>query len=236
MGAKPVTLRTFRWGTIKEAKAAFQKILRGYGLNEEVTDPVHVAMLHELLERHPRGQEKTGAGVDHFYIGRTQQEDGAVRYWSGRGIWIRRVDGSPADLGYTAALVGPSPKVDAKDAMRHAVSSRRDDYRDSRYVDRSDVSCFLSGEPLDESDAQVIYVDPAWEQITYRFAQAEGGWEQLRVNSGDGAAQIGGRLADPDVLRRWLEFFDAHANMELASRSAAARRPWPDETAWDPSL
>ncbi|TFC49057.1 DUF3223 domain-containing protein [Cryobacterium sp. TMT2-17-1] len=235
MVAKPVVLRTFRWETIGKAKEAFRGILHAYDLDEKVTDPTHDAMLRELLEQHPRVEEKTGVGVDHFYIGRTQQEDGAVRFWSGRGIWIRRVDEGTADFGYIAAITGPSPKVDVKDAMRHAVGSRRDDYRESRYASGSDLTCFLSREPLDETDSQVIYVNPAWEQLTYRFAHGEGGWDQIEVSSGDGAAQIGGRLADPGVLRRWLEFFDAHANMELASRSAAARRPWPDEVSWDPS-
>lgn len=234
MVAKPVVLRTFRWDTISKAKEAFRAILHTYDLNERITDPTHVKMLHELLEQHPRVQEKTGQGVDHFYVGRTQQEDGSVRHWNGRGIWIRRVDGSPADFGYNAAITGPSARVDAKDAMRHAVSTRRDDYRERRYAGASDVTCFLSGEMLDETDAQVIYVNPTWEQLTYRFALSEGGWEQIKVSSGDGSAQIGGRLSDPEVLRRWLASYDAHANLEIASRSSAARRPWPDETAWDP--
>jgi hypothetical protein len=73
-------------------------------------------MLRQLLEKHARVQEKNGPGVDHFYIGRTQQEDGAVRFWSGRGIWIRRVDEGTADFGYIAAIAGQSPKVDVKDA------------------------------------------------------------------------------------------------------------------------
>lgn len=232
MVSKPVLLGAFRWNSIKDAQAAFKAILYGYELDEQVTDPTHIEMLFELLERHPRGPEKTGLGVDHFFIGRT--EDGAVRYRRGRGIWIRRVDGSREDLGYTSVLSGPSAKVDAKDAMRHAVTARRDAYRDRRFEDGTDVFCFLSGESLAEADAQVIYVDPAWEQLTFRFAEDEGGWESIAVSAGGGSAQIGGRLADPDVLRRWLDFFDANANMELASKSAAARRPWADETAWDP--
>lgn len=234
MVAKPVVLRTFRWDTIEKAKEAFRTILYAYEVNEDVTDPTHVAMLFELLERHPRVQEKTGAGVDSFFIARTQQEAGAARHWSGQGIWIRRVDGSTADFGYRAAITGSSPKVDAKDAMRHAVVSRRDDYRESRFASGAVVSCFLSGEPLDEMDAQVIYVEPAWEQLTYAFAQREGGWDQIVVSSGEGGVQIGGRIADADVLSRWLAFFDEHARMELASRSPAARRPWPDEQAWSP--
>lgn len=234
MVAKPVVLRTFRWETIGKAKEAFREILQTYDLNEKVTNPIHDAMLRELLEQHPRVVEKTGAGVDHFYIGRTQQEDGAVRFWRGRGIWIRRVDLGTVDFGYVAAITGPSPKVDVKDAMRHAVASRRDDFRNRHYASGSARTCFLSGEPLDEKEAQVIYVDPAWEQLTYRFAHGEGGWEQIEVSSGEGSAQIGGRLADADVLCRWLEFYDAYANMELASRSAAVRRPWPDEDSWAP--
>ncbi|KAI1693294.1 hypothetical protein Ddc_22950 [Ditylenchus destructor] len=235
MVAKPVVLRTFRWDTITKAKEAFKAILHGYGLNEQITDATHVAMLHELLERHPRVAEKTGAGVDYFYVGRTQQEDGSVKYWNGRGIWIRRVDGSSTDFGYNAAITWPSQKADVKDAFRHAVSPQRDAYREARFLSGDAVACCISGEPIGEADAQVIYVDPTWEQLTFRFAESEGGWDRIAVSAGEGAALIGGRLADPDVLGRWLEFFGCHANMQLASRSAASRRPWSDEKEWSPS-
>jgi hypothetical protein len=139
MVAKPVVLRTFRWETTKEAKKAFRDILHAYALIEQVTNTTHDAMLRELHEQHPQAKDKTGHGVDHYYIGRTQQEDGGVRFSSGRRIWICRVNGSTADFGYNAAITGPSPKVDVKDALSQHVGSRRDDYRESRYARGSDL-------------------------------------------------------------------------------------------------
>lgn len=79
----------------------------------------------------------------------------------------------------TSAIPRCSPghlrRLMPKDAMRHAVTARRDAYRDRRFEDGTDVFCFLSGESLAEADLQVIYVDPAWEQLTFRFAEDEGG-------------------------------------------------------------
>lgn len=105
MVAKPVVLRTFRWETIGKAKEAFRGILHAYDLDEKVTDPTHDAMLRELLEQHPRAEEKTGVGVDHFYIGRTQQDDGAVRFGADAGFGFAVWMGARLTLGISP----PSP-------------------------------------------------------------------------------------------------------------------------------
>ncbi len=236
MVAKPVQLRSFRWKSIKEAKEAFRTLLNSYELDQRVNDAVHEQMLRELIEVHPRGPEKIGAGIDYFFVARTEEIGGSISYWSRRGIWIRRVDGTREDLGYTSALSGASHRVDVKDALRHAVADRRDRYRDSRFASGDEVVCVLTARPVIEADAQVIYVDPTWEQLTYRFAQQVGGWHAIEISSAREGGQIGGRIADRKVMALWLDFFDTYANPQIASRSAAAKRRTSKEDDWVPLI
>ncbi len=73
---------------------------------------------------------------------------------------------------------------------------------------------------------------PSWGQLTFRFAESEGGWDQILVASGDGGVQIGSHLMDEGVHTRWLAFYDKHAKMRLATASEASARPRPPQDAW----
>ena len=237
MPAMPVAFETFTWPTKSAAKAAFRAILNDdrYEIGDPVTDPTHVAMLHEALDRHPDSASKVGDGVDHFYVGKTSQDKAAFVRKDARGIWIRRVDGSAEDFSYQTAIDGRSAKNDAKDAMRAAVIKHRLRYRDRRFAAGVPVVSFISGEPIDEpADAQTIYVTPEWGQLTFRFASNVGGWDQIVVASGGGAVQVGGRIADPSVENAWVEFHAKYARLELATASEAARRRRAPEAAWIP--
>jgi hypothetical protein len=234
----PVVLDSFSWRSKAAAEAAYRAILRdsGYEVGDRIDDPIHERMLFELLERHPDAVEKAGPGVDHFFIGRTA--DGNHSFSVAKdatGIWIRRVDGTPDDFSYRTAIQSNTPKSDAKEAMRELVDARRLQYRDERFAEGHPVFSDLTGAPFAARDeAQVIYVDPTWAQLTYAFATGEGGWDRMPVHSGHGDTRIGSALEDETQADRWLEFHEAHASFGLAKASEAARRPHSDEKAWTP--
>lgn len=235
--AIPVTFDTFSWKSKKAAYAAFREILRnsGYGIGDPISDPVHEAMLFEALDRHPDSADKTGSGVDYFYVGKTSQDKAAFVSDDALGIWIHRTDGSDEDFSYKTAIDGRSAKNDAKDAMRQAVLDTRLRNRDDAYAAGAPVLSAISGDPIpNRADAHTIYTDPDWCQLTYRFAETQGGWDNITVTSGDGDAQIGGRFVDPAVERAWIDFHDTHAQMVFATASEAAQRPRASETAWAP--
>lgn len=237
MAAIPVSFESFSWPTKSAAKAAYRSILNDdrYDIGDRVTDPTHVAMLFEALDRHPDSLEKAGDGVDYFYVGKTNQDKAAFVRKDARGIWIRRLDGSAEDFSYQTAIDGRSAKNDAKEAMRSAVVEHRLSYRDRRFASGVPVVSFISGEPIEEpADAQAIYVMPEWSQLTFRFASNLGGWDKIVVTSGSGAAQVGGRIADSEVEAAWLQFHADYAQLELATASEAARRRRAPENAWSP--
>ncbi|MBQ3358481.1 MAG: DCL family protein [Microbacterium sp.] len=235
MVAIPVTFETFSWPTIGKATEEFKTLLNdsGYDIGDKIDNPAHVLLLTEALDRHPDSQDKIGVGIDYFYVGKTSQDKSAFVREDARGFWIRRKDGSTEDFSYQTCIKGRSAKNDAKDAMRQAVLGARLAYREGRYAGGATVTSFLSGMPIAKaSDAQTIYVSPEWGQLTYRFAESQGGWDKIDVDPG--SAQAGGRFADPVVEQAWLDFHRDHANLQLATASEAAQRTRSAETGWKP--
>lgn len=239
MAGIPVLLETFSWPTRSEAEAAFRGILRssGYSVGDVVSDLVHHRMLLELLERHPDYVEKVGPGVKEFYISRTRDANGVFVGANAIGIWIRRVDGDEVDFSYLTAIRQTSAMSDAKEALRAEVDDRRRAYREARFASREEVLSDLSGERINElRDAQVVYLVPTWEQLASRFADDEGGWDELVVApASSGIAAIGSRLADRSQAGRWLEFHTRHANLGLAKASEASQRRQVSNLDWLPA-
>jgi hypothetical protein len=238
MAGIPVVLETFSWPTRSAAEAAFRGILResGYSVGDAVSDPVHHRMLIELLERHPEHAQKTGPGVKEFFIGRTRDASGVFVGAKAIGIWIRRVDGEEVDFSYLTAIRQHSAKSDAKEALRTEVDDRRQEYREARFASRGEVRSDLSGDRIDNlRDAQVIYMSPTWGQLTYRFAERQGGWGELAATpAASGIAAVGSRLADRSQAGRWLVFHARHAKLGLATASEASRRRQTSDLDWMP--
>lgn len=230
----PVHLDSFTWTSKEKAEAAFRAILRDprYKVYDRISDPVHDRMLRELVERHPEGTEKEGVGIDHFFIGRTRDGEYKMARSDATGIWLQRTDGKKEDFGFLAAIRQHSPRSRVKEGLREAVMDRRTDFLESQRVKGGLIQSDLSGNSIEFTDAQVVYVDPTWEQLAYRFAQSEGGWDAIKLDTGAGRALIGSKLADVALENRWLQFFDENAVFSIASRDEAVRRPRSDETAW----
>ncbi|MDO4256339.1 MAG: DCL family protein [Kocuria sp.] len=238
MAGIPVVLETFSWSTRRAAEAAFRDILRnsGYSVGDVVSDPVHHRMLIELLERHPDHVEKSGPGVQEFFIARTRDASGVFVGANAIGIWIRRIDGEEVDFSYTSAIRQHSVKSDAKEALRFEVDDRRQGYREARFAAGKGVRSDLSGDEIEHlRDAQVIYMSPTWGQLTHQFAESEGGWEKLTVTpAASGSAAVGSRLADRSQAGRWLVFHTRHANLGVATASEASRRREISDLGWVP--
>jgi hypothetical protein len=216
---------------------AFRDILRnsGYGVGDEIDDPVHDLMLREVIERHPDRDEKIGVGIDHFYIGLTADGDRVAVRPDATGIWLRRTNGERVDFSYQTAIKGGNPKTDAKEAMRLAVEEIRYDYRDAIYAAGGSAYSALTGvEITSHKDAQVIYISPTWGQLTYRFAESEGGWAAIATHSGHGGVRVGGGFEDVEMEQRWLDFHETHARYGLATINEAAQRTRESETGWTP--
>jgi hypothetical protein len=120
-------------------------------------------------------------------------------------------------------------------ALKAAVDGERLAYRDSRFVPGGIVTSDISGAPFARrADAIVIYQNPSFSQLAFRFAESEGGWNAIAVSQGGKSAFIGDALVDSGVESRWLTFWRTHAVLSLATKSEGAKRPRADETGWTP--
>lgn len=234
--AVKVVLPSFSWPSRRAALDDFRLLHTGgpYAVHDRISGPAHDLMLREVLDLHPDAAEKIGVGVDYFFVGLTRDGDKFNVRPDATGIWIKRVDGSEVDFSYRTCINHHTPESDAKEGLRLAVESRRLEYRQAR-IDSGTFASDISGTVFAaREDGYVIYDDPSWGQLTFRFAESEGGWDRILVDSGLGAVQIGSHLMDAGVHDRWLSFYDTHANRTLATASESASRPRPPQAGWTP--
>jgi len=178
--AIPVVLDTFIFPS-KSAVLKFVKeeILWGYNLSEQVTDVDHDRLLRELVQRGDASGEKRGGGIEYFFIQSTSAGDRAFVRADARGIWIKRVDDREVDWSYVTAINAPSPAAEVKDAMRVAVETRRQAFRDAEFA-AGPVTCHRTGTTIeDRSSADVVYENPSWGELTESFAVSQGGWNAI---------------------------------------------------------
>lgn len=231
----PVVTPNRSWPSRRAAEEECFIILRsGYGVGARVTTPEHVAVLTEIVSIHPHAADKIGPGIDHFTIEQLAGMPGQTVSSDSIGFAIHRVDGSRVDFSYIESIYPSDQKRRVTSALKSAVDDLRLAFRDSRFASGPAVSD-LSGEVFgSRAEASVIYIEPAFSQLAYRFTESEGGWNAIDVDSGGVTSQIGDVLVDPGVRDRWRDFFRLHARPLLATRSEGARRPRADEAAWTP--
>ncbi len=234
--AIPVVTPNRQWPSRLAAEEACFQILRnrGYAIGARVTAADDIDVLTEILAIHPHAVEKVGPGVDHFTIERLSGTPGQTVSSDSIGFVIHHVDGGHVDFSYVEAIYPSDQKRRVTAALRGAVDDLRLEFRDARFAGGSSASD-VSGTVLNSrAEASVIYNNPAFSQLAYRFADSEGGWNAIDVESGGSSLQIGDAIVDPAVRQRWRDFFQAHARPTLATKSEGAKRPRVDETAWTP--
>jgi hypothetical protein len=225
--AKPVSLASRYFPTQSAALEYFKRILYTYSVGEVVSDPMHDTMLRELSDRHPDAAEKVGVGISEFFINKTESGDIGYVSADSRGIWIRRIDGTTVDWSYQTAIKRPGPRVNFKDALRLAINDKRVLMRDAAFA-AGPVKCALTGVPIPtKGDADVVYRDPTWSEIVDGFVASLGGWGKVGTNSGFGGIAVGGRVTDPAVLTRWLDYWNANAHPILVMKDEGGRGPRP---------
>lgn len=234
--AIPVVTPNRRWPTRLAAEEACLEILRssGYAVGARVTGAHDIEVLTEILAIHPHAAEKIGPGIDHFSIEQMSGTPGQTVSTDSIGFVIHHVGGGRVDFSYIEAIYPSDQKRRVTAALKSAVDDLRLEFRDARFAGgsaASDVSGVVFGS---RAEASVVYNDPAFSQLAYRFAESEGGWNAINVESGGSSLQIGDVIVDAAVLQRWRDFFQTHARPTLATRSEGARRRRVDETAWTP--
>ncbi|MEC5185897.1 hypothetical protein RCH12_003375 [Cryobacterium sp. MP_3.1] len=238
--SKEVVGATLTWPSRIAAEAECLAILRDprYADGTPIDDERHVLVLTEILGIHQNAEVKAGVGVRHFYVGNNKNADGVQVAEDSIGIWIRRTDKSTTEFSYIESIYPSDHEKKVADALRAAIEDLRYGYRQTRFSAGGAVLSDKSGEAFSSRAAAcVVYENPAWSQLVYRFAESEGGADniELLTEKGNDDAYVGDALHDPAVRERWREFYLKYARPLLMTRSEQSRRPKKiDKTAWRP--
>ena len=236
--AIPVITSTLTWSSRLEAEEECRRILRNPSvvLGQAISGGRELEVMLAILEIHPNANVKRGTGVSFLFIGSNSKADGLTVSKDSIGFWIQRTDGTPVEYSYLESIYPSDQRRKVSDALRAAVRADRNRYKDNRYLALGDIRSDLSGEVVARADAVVILEQPAFAQLAFRFAQAEGGWDAIELSNGGSAAFIGDVLSDREQGARWIKFYNTSAKPGIATKSEAARRPKKiDETYWDPA-
>lgn len=232
----PVETPKRRWESRIVAESDCLQILRqgGYAIGARITAADDVEVLTELAAIHPHAAEKIGPGIDFFTIEHVAGLPGQNVSSDALGFVLHQIGGHRVDFSYLEAIYPSDQKRRVTTALRAEVEDLRYTYRDLRFASGSAVSDFSDTPFKSRAEASVIYNEPSFSQLAYRFAETEGGWNAIDVDSGGASPFVGDALADEPVRLRWREFFKLHSRPQLATKSEGARRPRVDEAGWTP--
>ena len=197
-------------GHLFSSKAAATEAIRGvlyrYPIGATVTNPDDVALLTDLLARHPKSAAKIGCGVASFQVEQNIPS---------RGFWLTRCDGSRTDWSYLSCLTPPSHLQDVYAALRTEVRCQVQAFKLRAFSD-GPVRCAVTGDVVTLDNAHVDH-DPPFVDLVARFLVSLGlSIEHIQVEAkADGETER--RLVDRELAARWSDYHYASAGLRIVT-------------------
>lgn len=210
----PVYLAGLTFPSKSAAKAEIQRILHSYQRKDAVEDEQHVAILLDLVQRHPQADEKIGAGIVSFYVDKAPD-------WQTSCFYLRRVDGTITHFSFPEALSPTTPVTRLRGACRAAIKLDKLAFKDRMWPagDETLRICPITGEAYGRAQVNVDHEPPlTLESLVEEWINQEGlAVGQINIiHTGDGRSED--EIADPRVLESWRAFHAQRARLRLTSR------------------
>ena len=165
---KPVMIGNLRFETKSTAKECVRNLVARYPDGATVS-PDDIAFLKDLLELHPRVDEKVGSGVHSFTV------DINPEYPTTRTIFIKRIDGSKTDFSWVKCIDGETADQLQMQALRVAVMDQTIAFKQSEFVPGRKVTCPETGEELSWNYCHVDHCAPnTFDKLVSDWLAAEG--------------------------------------------------------------
>lgn len=205
MSALEIGDRSFR--TKAEAIKYTRAILHDSPLGDLPEE--HAQFVVALLRRHPRSEQKIGAGIGWIEI----RENPPFR---ARSFWIVRIDRTETDFSYKGCLCPSSSRVSIMSAFRGEVQYQCLAFRDQEFIGKLALQCPITGKDFERDECEVDHHPEAFRDLVERFCDGAGlRLEEVRVHEGDG--DTFGHLFDRGLARCWQEFHREHATFRVLS-------------------
>lgn len=151
--SKPVIVGNLTFETKSAAKEHVRNLVARYPDGAAISQ-VDTAFLKDLLELHPRVDEKVGSGVNSFTINTNWE------YSNTRTIFINRTDGSRTDFSWIKCIDGETSHQLQMQALRVAVMDQIIAFKQSQFLHGRTVTCSETGEALSWQDCHVDHCAP----------------------------------------------------------------------------
>lgn len=210
--AKSYVVGSELFRTQKELRNYIQGILHKSPLNTPL-DARLTTFLLALLEYHPTGKEKQGAGVQAIVV-RTNPV-----YRHQRNFWLIRVDGTETDFSYTKCLQPPTARGLFHSACRAAIKPQMESFRREFFSQESAPKCPVTSSPLTFGKAHVDHKAPlTFEALVDDFVSQN----NINVDTVELIAQDGliGRELPEELRLSFSEYHQKRAVLWMVSPEA----------------
>lgn len=168
-------------------------------------------LLHALILRHPKAEEKIGGGVKGFVVGRDT--------FGGRQFRVARYDGTQEPFAYRKTVTRPNPQQEHRQRVNNAFRQEVSDQTQAVKHAAVGSMCPLSSARLVLSTTDVDHIGPPFIELVGLFLAQEGLVRSsiLLTENKEGDRLF---LADRPVADRWREFHRAKAELQAIHRDA----------------
>jgi hypothetical protein len=227
--SRSILIGTLEFATAGEAKEHVRGLVARYADGDTANEADSV-FLRDLLELHPRCEEKIGAGVRSFKIDRNPE------YTNTRTIFVVRADNSETDFSWPKCIDGETPERLKRAALRNAVADQIAAFKKEAFS-RPPVMCPETGEELSWKYCHVDHAAPntfdslvdQWllsENIVLDSVQISPSRDIsfTRLLTDDGQRESWRAFHDQ---RKQLRLLSPHANLSIAKRKKGTVPPIP---------
>jgi hypothetical protein len=209
---KPIKIGEGKFASKKEALNHYKAILNSYAFGEFINENDFNEILN-LLETHPRVEEKIGIGIDKVRISKVQ--------YNTKSFELVRTDGSTEFFSYTKRINSPKTNFTRfREACRQAI---QDDLRNvklayfERYSKKGKVKCQETGELAKYEELNVDHRQPnTFSVIVDRFIELNKiDLEKIEYLQIDGGPN---ELKDEDLNQEFRMYHKAKANLRIVKK------------------
>jgi len=149
---RPVVVGQVTFLTQSDAERWIRSLVARYQDGETVSEN-DAAFLRDLLELHPRCDEKIGVGVSSFRIDSNPE-------YPNRTIFIIRADGSPTHFSWQKCIKGEAAENLKRHAMRNAIMDQIIAFKKVKFSSGERITCPETGEELSWDNCHLDHCAP----------------------------------------------------------------------------
>lgn len=202
-------------------KESIQKILYAFANKEIKEGTIEYETLSELLNRHPKANEKIGVGIDYFYV---QQSKWKMNQYN---FMVKRLDGSSTDFSFHKCI-NPSRKASNTEnwssIFRNIVKEQTDSFRVSAFevVGKKDkFVCSETGLKFKKFLSHVDHVYPlTFDSILTEFIKINNlDLNELKLSEDKGTSEVK-EILDESIVKAFYDFHRDRAVLRIVCNSA----------------